>query len=845
MFSSLDPKKNFYRYHISSNNLQVFNFNDPDLNPTSARIFFDWENTLWITSYRALYHIFGLGFTALTKENGMVENEVSIILEIKPKQFLVGGNTGYSIIENNQVQFSEHFSESFPNINSRLMNYASVFEKGKENIYLAGNDLGLGILQPDNKIQWNKLKGESVTLVFHAKDTIWVSDFHGKLYAFVDGQFKFVRSINIYPRNAYVLNDGSVVFCTNDGLKIMRGNTINMASSNSVLLKQTYCIWKEGGQYFVGTGRGVGQWKGDEIIPATINGYTIEDQVYAALRVSKNELWLGTDNGLLKIKDSILVRYNEQNGLTGSELNRGALLLGSDGNILAGTNKALNIFNSSINETMRPRNNPEILWLKNMDSTFVNPWTDLEFNAEQNNITIGLRAITFLGEPVSFRYKMIGLENDWQLLKSVDLREVSYKNLPPGVHQFELQSKVGNEPWSKSVSSPRFTIRTPFYYTWWFYVLCLGAAGTIGFTISGIVNQISKTQQLKALVESKIKETKDKEAKLQLALENAKMGVWSFNFVSKTFEYTEHVLDILNINNERSLSYHSFLDSVHAEDKVRVFNEISSAIKNKSDYNTEARVVLQDGTIKWFQGLGKCSYDNNDKPVMISGTLHDITFRKEFEAAQKKLIQELELKNTELDRFAYSTSHDLSAPLKSILGLVNLAKQDTGQSDRDNYLNLIGRSARKMDEFIKEIIQYTRNARTGIQSEKVNVANLIQDAIQSLQYSDEYAGVEVKVHIKDGVSEIISDAERIKIILNNLLSNAFKFRRQQEGVKHIITVSLDLTSNNFWLQVSDNGLGIDEKYLNSLFKMFYRANDRKSGSGLGLYIAMEAAKKIN
>ncbi|MBL7870069.1 MAG: GHKL domain-containing protein [Cyclobacteriaceae bacterium] len=208
------------------------------------------------------------------------------------------------------------------------------------------------------------------------------------------------------------------------------------------------------------------------------------------------------------------------------------------------------------------------------------------------------------------------------------------------------------------------------------------------------------------------------------------------------------------------------------------------------------------------------------------------------------MISELEKTNKELDRFIYSVSHDLSAPIKSIQGLINLTRMEQLSKDSQHYLTLIEQSIKRQNQFIAEIIEFGRNSRTQVQMEFVNIEKLINNIIEDLKYSEHYSNTEINVHIAAEVKMIECDKIRMKIILNNLLSNAIKFKSKYKE-RHLVSITVFKTETGFGLTVEDNGIGIDSKHLDRLFTMFYRATDQQPGSGIGLYIAFEAAKKMN
>lgn len=205
--------------------------------------------------------------------------------------------------------------------------------------------------------------------------------------------------------------------------------------------------------------------------------------------------------------------------------------------------------------------------------------------------------------------------------------------------------------------------------------------------------------------------------------------------------------------------------------------------------------------------------------------------------------EELENTNKELDRFVYSASHDLSAPLKSILGLVTISKMDSNPQSSDLYLNQIEKSVLQLDSFIGEILDYSRNKRMGISAEQVELKELCQEILDNLKYTDDFSNMEVHLNELEQIT-IQQDKVRLKIILSNLISNAIRFQKRIPGHQPIIKISSKRDSNNTLIYVEDNGEGIKPEFNLKIFEMFYRASDKSTGSGLGLYIAKESAQKI-
>ncbi len=209
----------------------------------------------------------------------------------------------------------------------------------------------------------------------------------------------------------------------------------------------------------------------------------------------------------------------------------------------------------------------------------------------------------------------------------------------------------------------------------------------------------------------------------------------------------------------------------------------------------------------------------------------------------KKANEELTIRNTELDRFVYSASHDLSAPLKSILGLIRVAKLDKPEPVQQQYLDMMERSVFKLEDFIEEVVTYSRNTRMPVKLERLEFNQFVSNILQDHQYSPNYQHIDFRIKDETG-QEMISDVTRLKIVLNNLISNAIKFHWLDSGQKPFVEIRLSQENQEYILSVSDNGRGIPEEHLKKIFEMFYRASDDAQGSGLGLYILKEAVLKL-
>ncbi|HEY5825467.1 MAG TPA: ATP-binding protein [Cyclobacteriaceae bacterium] len=205
--------------------------------------------------------------------------------------------------------------------------------------------------------------------------------------------------------------------------------------------------------------------------------------------------------------------------------------------------------------------------------------------------------------------------------------------------------------------------------------------------------------------------------------------------------------------------------------------------------------------------------------------------------------EELSTRNAELDKFVYSASHDLSAPLKSILGLIMVAKMEKPSEQMIHYLTMMESSVEKLELFIRDVVNYSRNARLPVEKKAISFTSFIQSIWDEHQFSSSVN--KIRLEIKDGLQNVFyADEVRLRIVFNNLISNAIKFHYVEHREDPIVRVIAKETGTGYEFCVEDNGRGIHQDMKDKIFEMFFRATDSIPGSGLGLYILKEAIQKL-
>jgi len=237
--------------------------------------------------------------------------------------------------------------------------------------------------------------------------------------------------------------------------------------------------------------------------------------------------------------------------------------------------------------------------------------------------------------------------------------------------------------------------------------------------------------------------------------------------------------------------------------------------------------------------------DNLGNVVGASKIMRDITERKKTDEELIRYNTELKKANSELDRFVYSASHDLRAPLKSILGLVSITKEIANPKEEQlmDCLGMLNNSVLKLDNFIDDILSYSRNSRMELDRDIIDFKVLIEKIRESYQFIEGINDFDVQITNCMEDIAFVGDAKRISVILNNIVTNAFKYRDKTKD-KSYLKVHFTCNKTSTVIKFEDNGIGISNKDQEKIFNMFYRATMLSTGSGLGLYIVKETIDKL-
>ena len=339
-----------------------------------------------------------------------------------------------------------------------------------------------------------------------------------------------------------------------------------------------------------------------------------------------------------------------------------------------------------------------------------------------------------------------------------------------------------------------------------------------------------------------------RESQFSIAAKMAKLAYWELDLISGNFIFNDQFYDMFKTNvatiGSYNISPQRYMELfVYPEDIEFVQAEIATALDSKeSDVHNSMhhRIIYGDGTIGWVSVFCQLKKSDKGKNLKAFGINQDITESKksaeilmQSEANLALKNKQLEVKNNELEQFAFVASHDLQEPLRTTAGFVNLLQKEySGQLNEKatKSLTYIADATNRMQVLIKDLLEF---ASIGNNAELTEVD--CNTVIQNIRMDLRAAILESDARIDSDNLPIISGyPTEIHLLFQNLVMNSIKFRKA--GVSPQIKIAAQKT-NGFWqFSVSDNGIGISEKYNSRIFDIFQRLHNRKefAGSGIGL-----------
>jgi signal transduction histidine kinase/ligand-binding sensor domain-containing protein len=527
---------------------------------------------------------------------------------------------------------------------------------------------------------------------------------------------------------------------------------------------------------------------------------------------NSNRLWLSTNDGLTEFnrESEAFTNYNKADGLQGAQFNPNSAYSLNDQLMLFGGTSGFNAFNPKIiNKSSRAYPIVFTRFLLGSSETNVGyPGSPLTKNIivsdtivlshTQNSFSVEFATLEYsFSKRNRYQYLLQGLHDQWQDLK-LDNKAI-FTNLDPATYVLKIKASNSDGIWSDSIKSMVIDIRPAWWQTTAFKII-------VGMLLLIMTYSIFRFR-LRYLLSIR------KRLELQVK---------------------ERTLQIENINNELALQ----VQQVRHQNNLLEQNNVLIAENNSEiSAQNEELVAQHDQIIEQREELER----SQAKLKEVNENLEELVSKR----TQKleETITVLDKTVAELDRFVYSASHDLSAPLKSVLGLINLARNEKDPAMFNTYYDYMEKSISNLDQVILSLVNFARNSHKDITLTEIHLYEFINEIFQEFAFWPEAANLKFE-NLVDENYIVETDKERLKVILHNIIGNGIKYSDSDKPQSYL-RIEAEKEGMYDVIKITDNGIGIKKELQDRVFEMYFRASDQSKGSGLGLFIVKEIATKLN
>jgi len=340
--------------------------------------------------------------------------------------------------------------------------------------------------------------------------------------------------------------------------------------------------------------------------------------------------------------------------------------------------------------------------------------------------------------------------------------------------------------------------------------------------------------------------------RLQLATHAAHIGIWDWSIQSNELiwddaMYTLYGIDRMTFNG----AYEAWTRCLDPRDSQRAMQAVQKALTRAGEFSTEFRIIWPDGSVRHIAAQAQTYFDKQGQALRMIGANFDITDLKQAEAEISQLnvaletrvaerTRELEEMVQQLETFSYTVSHDLRAPLRAIDGFSNILLEDySGQLDEtaQGHLNRVRLGVNLMGRLIDDLLDLAKIGKRTVRRSVIDLSALATQVGSELAMGEPNRLVEF---IVGEIGSALCDEGLTRIIVQNLLQNAWKYSRTQSAAR----VEIDRCDRNGRTVyfVRDNGIGFDMAHANHLFRPFTRLHNTQDyeGSGIGLATVHQA-----
>ncbi len=643
-----------FSYNTNTKQVSHVIFDNPSTNKGATSILIDYEGNIWFASLRGIYKCKYSAFHNFYKSDGLLENEVSAISEFNSGELVLGHNYGLTIKSSKGFK---HILNGSSETDTRLIRVLdSYHDKNQDVIYYCSYNNGVGKLSVNGNVEWIKspLANRYFAIFPFNKNNFIVST--EQLLLNLHNNQLSPRSPNIVGmyRKGISINDTCGYLASSNGLHYLDDKSFKHYRNSDPEANNLFTVFynKKYG-VLAGSIKGLYTVQGDSLVKFRFNGQEINESVYFIIEDHSQNIWLGTNNGVLLWNGQNLVRYNKSDGLAGNETNRAAGFVDSKGNVWIGTDEGLSMFTGKELNYSRVKPKLVLLDLEDERNQKFNLASNISLDPDDNTLIFNYRGFSFIDEARNiYQIKLSKNGDEWKDEFLTNYTYSKFNNLLPGDYIFAVRFKNAKGIWSDWKTSSIITINKHYYQQPLFIILSIFLSVFVFYYVYNYVQQKKYTKRLEEAVESRTKMLKEKQSELITSLDRYKGIVDSqtdvvirvdtqanFTFVNDAF------CSVFGKKREEILNT-SLFALIHPDDIPLSIEEA----KTLENYPFRAKMELRNLTVngyRWFLWEDYAIYDENKKLKEVQGVGRDITLQKEIESELEKRVRErtIELKS--------------------------------------------------------------------------------------------------------------------------------------------------------------------------------------------------------
>jgi len=508
----------------------------------------DRENNFWFTSPRGVTKIPSLRFANYGQVQGLLEDEVTAIVEPVPGTYVFGHDTGITWFDGNRFTRMPIADDKHP--------YTRVLDLHTDeagNVWAAIPKKGVARIDPSWGITWygpeQGLLGDPFSVITDDAGILWVGGTYG-LYRLQDDHFECVdlgeHKIRVIRRLFKGPNQTLQVATSSQGLLTLTGERWqHFQVPEHPLADRVYAVHTDpGGRILVGTMAGLYELKNDRLVPGSLGGQEVNRPIYFISEDTDHRLWLGTDNGALRWDGRELRRFAMAEGLAGRETNRAAGLVDSRGRIWIGTDHGVSRYQEKYDRTDVAAPLVSLLAFEAGGESRP-PDQPLSIPYDGNDLVFHFRGLSFVDEDaLEYQLKLEGYDREWLSGFRGERGQIRYTNLSPGKYRFAV--KVGNPlgGWSEPAYSADIVILKPFWRSHWFIGLLFFLTGFMVYSVQRYFSQIRYASYLQTEVTSRTSELHQTNKLLQQGLQDREIAEQALQRELREREKIEQALQV-------------------------------------------------------------------------------------------------------------------------------------------------------------------------------------------------------------------------------------------------------------------------------------------------------------